>query len=1741
MKTDFRMTDSLRLQQKFQKGQKLTGIVSHVDSLSSFYVQVSPYNEFEDLQQKIQAYCEGITSRCFLAPKKGSIALGQYEGSWYRAKILDACSNKSEILFVDFGNKSIVSQDQMISLPPQYKELPFQAIHCNLNLSRGFDKQDAKAIDKLVHLTENDEITLEVREVGSKSSLHLIDMYLKGEPVANQLFEGLCNGKPPCTLTCEDEITDSSKPTKESLEVVDNDQPDRKISKGEQEDAATSNKSDKTTHPAYALLKLPTPWLNGLTKRVIVTAYENHFLWCIDEGDAEAVNKLSQNINKYYKESQELQSLSAKIKVGDVFCANDGDNWLRVTVLDELPGGNYEVQDIDFGKQFILKKDRLYILEENFVWQPRCCRKMMLFNRGLVLNEDIVQNIMRKLICSRSRVQIKIEKTEEDIHFVSVTIKSLDLLNDILALPKAVCTLKELMEKFKDFAIDCTLPTNLPRKLNAYVSHVESMTEFYIQPSTWEKKLEEITNTLNIIYTKQGQCLQLLKAEKGMFCVARYSEDDCYYRAKILSCEETKAIVHFIDFGNYDEVSISQLFVLVDQLTSRSQCIKCSLNNVKESVPMNTILEMMNEKLLKCEYYIGSDCFVADMWENEKHLNHIFSPDLATVNEIQAKKSSIDLYPVEYSLDRQNAKLLHVDNPSIFFVSPPPAEKQKAEVNNLFEDCNMTRAPVLDNASPGQICAIKVVHPDLEGVWFRGKILEVRGNKSRVRLLDEGKAFICNNDEIRVLPPSLLVKPACAVECHLIGLQVPENGWTKTEKKSLISAYPPVHSQVFVVFKNKAGGLLRTDLYSSDGKNTARVLEEIRLSLSENKREKIQAESTGSHKSSKSGQNGLSQSLVSQPLKKLMLNVKYEAFVSHYENPANIWIHLQEDEESIASLNAKLHTACSKIDSNQQFKEGELCCAFSVEFSAWYRCVIIRLEDQEADVRYIDFGNREKVSSKQLAPIDKSFLAIPPYATKICIVNEYTEDESNKLNETLGEECLIVKILTTDEPYNVEISTENISNIREAVFGSPAKLGQESSAVTQEIYPEEENKAKMDDLVVQDHKPLSCDVQVYVSYVESPTKFWIQLVSETDEIENILISLRDADSMENLKDIEVGMYCIAKSNADGTWYRAQVIKFETSAYEVIYIDYGNTEIVQLENLRVINSSLTETYKLAISASLLSVVEPTGGWKPEKIALFEEKVLGKELTCRVCSTSSPIEVILADGDDCLNALYLSSSDSEETLSTYPCQIIPSTEEKGRIVHVNKKGDIFFQLYKDDDDLNLIFGLLEDITKYPVVETVVNNSPVLALFEGEWFRALITRSEPVIDVFFVDYGNSSSVEPRDLRMVNNEILSYPPLAYCFKDYASAQVTDQTIENLLEIEDIDVSFSEKPRIRLDDMELMEAMWLKDKNICTLRNSLERENSLSGSKVEESEVNESELEEKIRIFENTYEDISETSISQNAVVNKGPVFLNEIDQYRQASAIPNSPNYEAFKDMSCMESTRVDEVNSTKEESCVTNETGKTLDISENTEFDVTEEYLVKELVSEALINVYNCLTLFNAAHTLSTYKNFPLSVGQQFAVEVISLPGDNILILKSLQIPSQLLNIDGENMVNVTFEMSIPALALTKDNNWVRVTILQAKNGICQVCSVDHGYIFETETKALKVIEDKEILSIPVQVFVCKTDVKSKKFQEVICALNERKKCLIDIKVEAVDNIATVSIASVVVKDEVQQLNNTIKIEF
>ncbi|XP_072498460.1 tudor domain-containing protein 6 isoform X2 [Notamacropus eugenii] len=324
-----------------------------------------------------------------------------------------------------------------------------------------------------------------------------------------------------------------------------------------------------------------------------------------------------------------------------------------------------------------------------------------------------------------------------------------------------------------------------------------------------------------------------------------------------------------------------------------------------------------------------------------------------------------------------------------------------------------------------------------------------------------------------------------------------------------------------------------------------------------------------------------------------------------------------------------------------------------------------------------------------------------------------------------------------------------------------------------EIKPDSPCKGQLD---------VGSTVEVKVSYVESPGYFWCQLTRNLQGLRTLMCKIQDFCKSSATPYQGISPACLAKRNINGKWSRALIISGTPSAdnAKVIFVDYGNKEVVSMKNIYSINDEFLKLKAQAFRCSLYNLIQPTGQnpfvWEERAIQAFKEFVDNAwednlELKCTIFALAAINNKELFNVVDLLTPFQsacrylaeigfarqvrlpkpLASSMQLHSYyySTHDIKI--GSEEAVFVTHVDGPWTFYCQLARSSDVLE---QLSSDICR---LSKILQNSKTSSLSPGilclakytdqNWYRGIITGKEPN-KVFFVDFGNVHVVTDEDL---------------------------------------------------------------------------------------------------------------------------------------------------------------------------------------------------------------------------------------------------------------------------------------------------------------------------------------------------------------------------------------------------------
>uniref|UniRef100_UPI0037E8FF29 tudor domain-containing 6-like n=1 Tax=Semicossyphus pulcher TaxID=241346 RepID=UPI0037E8FF29 len=338
--------------------------------------------------------------------------------------------------------------------------------------------------------------------------------------------------------------------------------------------------------------------------------------------------------------------------------------------------------------------------------------------------------------------------------------------------------------------------------------------------------------------------------------------------------------------------------------------------------------------------------------------------------------------------------------------------------------------------------------------------------------------------------------------------------------------------------------------------------------------------------------------------------------------------------------------------------------------------------------------------------------------------------------------------------------------------------------------------------------------EVYATCIVGPNYFWCQYTNAEDL--DIVSSLGQevGKAQQNTtfpRTLNPGSPCLALYSSDNQWYRAQVIQKTDSSLHVLFIDYGNESDVHIENVRPLPQSLLEKAPQAFLCSLNGFDESKGSWddevwedfhnllvdKPLKLTVFNmdkhsenavpqykveiecEGVLVNTAMQKYWTTvpkeglsikSPQTETFLQDSQTESNMTHLSVSKGHLNTCMYKEPNVSKNKTEMVYASCIVEPHYFWCQYTNTEDLNKVSQLAQEAGQEQqdtmFSETLGPGSPCLALFSSDerWYRAqVICRNDDAFHVMFIDYGNESDIDIKNVRPLPQSLLDEAPQAF------------------------------------------------------------------------------------------------------------------------------------------------------------------------------------------------------------------------------------------------------------------------------------------------------------------------------------------------------------------------------------------
>uniref|UniRef100_A0A8C3ALW9 Tudor domain-containing protein 1 n=1 Tax=Cyclopterus lumpus TaxID=8103 RepID=A0A8C3ALW9_CYCLU len=567
---------------------------------------------------------------------------------------------------------------------------------------------------------------------------------------------------------------------------------------------------------------------------------------------------------------------------------------------------------------------------------------------------------------------------------------------------------------------------------------------------------------------------------------------------------------------------------------------------------------------------------------------------------------------------------------------------------------------------------------------------------------------------------------------------------------------------------------------------------------------------------------------------KIIKGTEIQASVVEFYSPGRFFLLAQSPEllEALQNISTELQKmySCPSVTTYVPCVEEVCAVQFSCDLN-WYRGLVQTLaaDQKTANILYIDFGNEETVPVDRIKPLATNIQPFCPCAME-CRITGVVPTTSSwsdvcciSVKKLLAGKTLTIRLMKTQEKdriHSVDIlfpTGNKLSSFllehgyaeEEAVNMAPTR--QEINAM---VTASLENfrrlsDGKDDNTWAQPPEPLTQALgdsfSVMITHLQSPSEIIIQKVENAGMIQELQLKLREhccqVPAPQNFRPAP-GTVCCARFSEDKQWYRAKVLGYSSEERVCVgYIDFGNSEEVDLANLQPISTPLLALPMQAMPC-VLAGVQPFGAsWSGDCLLALRKRVSnrilrieieaahdGKAFVTMIDEASDPqanvAELLCAAGFAAPAPIPTGSDQQADQTATaavepqvptpaaceplvWSCTELPCDGQTvALLASVVENPQEFYCCINNPTAHQQLIELGTELTRH--CEANVSafvpkvGEPCCAMFpgDGEWYRAMVNGlSEEDVSVYFVDCGHSMKVKKNHLRSITNQLLTLP----------------------------------------------------------------------------------------------------------------------------------------------------------------------------------------------------------------------------------------------------------------------------------------------------------------------------------------------------------------------------------------------
>ena len=533
-----------------------------------------------------------------------------------------------------------------------------------------------------------------------------------------------------------------------------------------------------------------------------------------------------------------------------------------------------------------------------------------------------------------------------------------------------------------------------------FVSFVDSQQKFWVQLKQKEKELSSLMSDIGACFAEDlPSSGDIVKPVLNQICASCFSEDGSFYRAKVQSVSGDSCKVFFVDYGNSENKSASELFTLPQVLAQLPmQAIQCSYRPTSDAAKIEDILHNLEAEGTSCVIKAvskASSGYVVQIDAVEKQLNTNQIQNLSTKGKGEGKIWTSLPSVVMQVGSVYDVCISHLEHPGRFYIQ---LIGNASKLDNVMQSIDEV-AHNLDSliiANPGTLCLAKFS----DDAWYRSEIMSADGGSLTVGAIDFG--FIeefSSKQKLRKIDTKFKELPAQSILCSLNSENPSSSDWSEKDVLKF-NALAEKTALVCRVIK-KSGSIFEVDLFDTTNDQERHINQELAISLNGPVRPTVP--------NSRSIPNSTKPQMKLPP-PETALGTKITLCVTALKSTLVFGQVTNTPVEKVAKLQTDLNDYYDKksTESLDSVDLGSVCCT-QYSDGGWYRGVVTSVQGGQVEVLFADFGDSIMKSKSDLKALVPSLCELPQQCVLVNIEN-LPSVPGNKLESVLVNKRIDVKL-----------------------------------------------------------------------------------------------------------------------------------------------------------------------------------------------------------------------------------------------------------------------------------------------------------------------------------------------------------------------------------------------------------------------------------------------------------------------------------------------------------------------------------------------------------------------------------------------------------------------------------------------------------------------------------------------------------------------------------------------------------